>query len=290
MNSSRKSLKDLLRLRDIVVAPGAFDMVSAKIIQNAGFDAIYVSGFGQSSSHLGMPDLGIMTFTEMLERVRNTAKIVNVPLIADGDTGYGGLANVRRTIEEYESAGASAIQLEDQATPKKCGHTSDKQLIASEEMVLKIKAGIQCRKSSDFLIIARTDALAVDGLDEAIRRGKLYAKAGADILFIESPRSKEDLKVIGRSFELPLMANLVEGGKTPLFSVEELSHLGFKIAIFPVTCLLSAVKAMEDSMHVLKTNGETCKIQNQMKSFKDFTEFIGFSEVISFESQLKNSS
>jgi len=280
-------LKTLLQRDSILVVPAAFDMVSAKIIEKVGFEAVYLSGFGQSASHLGLPDAGLMTFTEMLERVHNMARAINLPLLADGNTGYGGIVNVRRTVQEFEWAGASAIQLEDQEMPKKCGHTGGKSLIDAQEMVLKIEAAVESRRSDDFLIIARTDARSVLGLEEAIKRGRMYREAGADIIFIESPQSEEELRIVGESFDRPTLANMVEGGKSPVLKVKELEGMGFKIAIFPITCLLVAAKAMQRAMETLKAEGTTQRLLDEMMGFEEFTDFIGFPEVRSFEAKYR---
>jgi 2-methylisocitrate lyase-like PEP mutase family enzyme len=280
-------LKGLLQRDSILIVPAAFDMVSAKIIEKVGFEAVYLSGFGQSASHLGLPDAGLMTFTEMLERVHNMARAINPPLLADGNTGYGGIVNVRRTVQEFEWAGAAAIQLEDQEMPKKCGHTGGKRIIDAREMVLKIEAGVESRRSDDFLIIARTDARSVLGLEEAIKRGRMYEEAGADIIFIESPQSEEELRIVGESFDRPTLANMVEGGKSPVLKVNELQGMGFKIAIFPITCLLVAAKAMQQAMETLKAEGTTQGLLDEMMGFEEFTDFIGFPEVRSFEAKYR---
>jgi 2-methylisocitrate lyase-like PEP mutase family enzyme len=273
------TLKERLQEDRIIVAPGAFDMVSAKIIENSGFEAIYITGFGHSASHLGLPDAGFMTLTEIVERIQKTSRVVKIPLIADGDTGYGGIINVKRTVEEFEKAGASAIQLEDQETPKKCGHVGGKRLVEPEEMVLKIQVAIETRQSDDFLIIARTDARTVLGFEEAIKRAHMYEAAGADIIFIESPQTEEELKIIGESFEKPVLANMVEGGKSPFLNIKQLQAMGFKLVIFPVTSLLAATKATQLVMQILKNEGTTEKASSKMMKFDEFTDFIGFPEV-----------
>ena len=281
------SLKERLARDSILVAPAAFDMVSAKVIEKAGFEAVYLSGFGQSASHLGLPDAGLMTLSEVVERVYNMARAVNVPLLADGDTGYGGVINVRRTVQEFEWAGASAIQLEDQEIPKKCGHTEGKRVIDAREMVLKIEAAVESRRNDDFLVIARTDARAVSGLEEAIRRGKIYEKAGADVIFIESPQTEEELKMVAESFDKPAMANMIEGGKTPLLKATELNEMGFKLVAFAVSCLLAATKAMQRAMKVLREEGTTQAIAAEMTNFGDFNNLIGFPEVRAFEAKYR---
>jgi 2-methylisocitrate lyase-like PEP mutase family enzyme len=280
-------LKGLIQRDSILVVPAAFDMVSAKIIEKTGFEAVYLSGFGQSASHLGLPDAGLMTFTEMVERVHNMAGAVSLPLLADGNTGYGGIVNVRRTVQEFEWAGASAIQLEDQEMPKKCGHTGGKRLIDAREMVLKIEAAVESRRSDDFLIIARTDARSVLGFEEAIKRGKMYGEAGSDIIFIESPQTEKELRIVGESFDKPTMANMVEGGKSPVLKAKELEWMGFKIVVFPVTCLLVAAKAIQKAMEVLKDKGTTQKLFGEMMGFEEFNSLIGFPEVRSFEEKYR---
>ncbi len=211
----------------------------------------------------------------------------NVPLLADGDTGYGGVINVRRTVQEFEWAGASAIQLEDQEIPKKCGHTEGKRLIDARAMALKIEAAVASRRRDDFLVIARTDARSVSGFEEAIRRGEIYEEAGADVIFIESPQTEEELKIVADSFDKPAMANMVEGGKTPLLTATELNEMGFKLVAFAVSCLLAATKAMQRAMKVLREEGSTQAIVADMMNFGDFNDLIGFPEVRSFETKYR---
>jgi 2-methylisocitrate lyase-like PEP mutase family enzyme len=231
-----------------------------------------------------------MTFTEALERLHHMCNAVNIPVLADGDTGYGGIINVRRSVREFEWAGAAAIQLEDQEMTKRCGHTKGKRLVKTEEMIFKIEAAIASRRSDDFLIIARTDARSVAGMDEAMKRAKLYEKAGADIIFFESPHSEEELKLIGGSFEKPVLANLVEGGKTPLVDIKSLEKMGFKIAIYPISCLLAAVRAMERAMGLLKAEGTTEGFLDHMTNFEQFNRLIGFPEIYEFEERFSGSS
>jgi 2-methylisocitrate lyase-like PEP mutase family enzyme len=280
-------LKRRLQSDEILVVPAAFDMVSAKIIEKEGFEAVYLSGFGQSASHLGLPDAGMMTFSEIVERIHNMANAVSCPLLADGDTGYGGIINVKRTVEEFEWAGASAIQIEDQEIPKRCGHTKGKRLIPAREMALKIEAATAARRNDDFLIIARTDARSVSGFQDALNRGKMYEKAGADVIFLESPQSMEELRIIGQTFERPTMANMVHGGKTPMTSVRELQDMGFSLVAFAVTCLLAAAKAMEKVMGILKKEGTIRETQEDLMDFDAFNSLIGFPDVYDFESRFK---
>lgn len=280
-------LKRRLQRDEILVVPAAFDMVSAKIIEKEGFEAVYLSGFGQAASHLGLPDAGMMTFSEIVERLHNMANAVTCPLLADGDTGYGGIINVKRTVEEFEWAGASAIQIEDQEIPKRCGHTQGKRLISAQEMALKIEAAAAARRSDDFLIIARTDARSVSGFQDALNRGKMYEKAGADVIFIESPQSMEELRIVGKTFDKPAMANMVDGGKTPFASARELQDMGFSLVAFAVTCLLAAAKAMEKAMRLLKEEGTIKGMQEDLMGFDTFNRLIGFPEVYDFESRFK---
>lgn len=268
-----------------MVVPASFDMVSAKVIEQAGFEAIYLSGYGHTASHLGLPDAGLISFAEMVERVHNLARSVSIPVVADGDTGFGNVINIRRTVQEYEWAGAQAIQIEDQEIPKKCGHTPGKRLVEAQEMALKVEAAINARRSDDFLIIARTDAIAVTGIEDAIRRGKLYEDAGADVIFVESPTTLEELKRAGGSFKVPTMANMVEGGKTPLVSNEALQAFGFKLVAYPVTLLLASITAMKQALAVLKEKGTTQSLVSKITSFKELDELLGFPEVRAWEAR-----
>jgi len=281
----KPTLKELLQRDQILVVPASFDMVSAKVIERAGFEAVYLSGYGHTASHLGLPDAGLISFAEMVERVHNLARSVSIPVVADGDTGFGNALNVRRTVQEYEWAGAQAIQIEDQEIPKKCGHTPGKRLIDAQEMALKVRAAVASRQSDDFLIIARTDAIAVTGIEDAIRRGKLYEEAGADVIFVESPTTLEELKRAGGSFKVPTMANMVEGGKTPLASHEELQAFGFKLVAYPVTLLLASITAMKRALAVLKEKGTTRELLGEMTRFKELDELIGFPEVRAWEAK-----
>lgn len=280
---NRGFLRRRLQEKPILVVPAAYDMVSAKLVEEAGFEAVYLSGYGQAASHLGMPDAGLMSFPEVLERLRHMANCVKIPVIADADTGYGGVLNVRRTVQEFEQAGAAAVQLEDQEWPKKCGHTPGKRVIRAEEMVAKIEAAVEARQNEDLLIIARTDARGVIGFDEAIRRGRLYEKAGADMLFIESPKTVEELKIIGQSFKVPVMANMVDGGLTPLLPAEELEAMGFAMVAYAVTLLLAAARAVRETLHHLKATGSTEGLTGKLMPFQEFDRLIGFPEVRALE-------
>jgi 2-methylisocitrate lyase-like PEP mutase family enzyme len=267
----------------LIVAPGVYDMVSAKLADQAGFDALYMTGFGVVASHLGYPDAGLATFSDMVGRVRQVAEGTTTPLIADGDTGYGGLLNVDHSVRGYEASGAQAIQLEDQEFPKKCGHTPSRRVIPLQDAARKIKVAAEARSSRDFKIIARTDARTAHGLDEALRRGEAFLKAGADILFIESPESVEEMQRIGETFDVPLLANMVEGGRTPILSKAELEKLGYKIAIYPVAGLLAAASALQSVYAHLKSTGSTLNWDGELCQFSDFVRMIGFERVWAFE-------
>jgi 2-methylisocitrate lyase-like PEP mutase family enzyme len=267
----------------LIVAPGVYDMVSAKLADQAGFDALYMTGFGVVASHLGYPDAGLATFSDMVGRVRQIAEGTTTPLIADGDTGYGGLLNVDHSVRGYEASGAQAIQLEDQEFPKKCGHTPSRRVIPLEDAARKIKVAAEARSSRDFKIIARTDARTAHGLDEALRRGEAFLKAGADILFIESPESVEEMQRIGETFDVPLLANMVEGGRTPILGKAELEKLGYKIAIYPVAGLLAATSALQSVYAHLKSTGSTLDWDGRLCPFADFVRMIGFERVWAFE-------
>ena len=276
-------LRQLLAQKNILVAPGAHDALSAKIVAQAGFDAVYFTGYGQAASHLGGPDVGLMTMTEMVMRARNFAAAVDIPVIADGDTGFGNVINVIRTVKEYEAAGVAAIQLEDQVAPKKCGHMTGRQVVALEEMVGKIKAAVSARQDPDFVIIARTDARTNLGIEEALRRGKAFAEAGADVLFIESPESLEEMKLITSSFNVPVLANMVEGGRTPLMTANELQELGYGLVIFPTSSTYITAQAVTRCMQELKTNGTTKALLNEMIPFQQFNELVGLPAVREIE-------
>jgi 2-methylisocitrate lyase-like PEP mutase family enzyme len=283
MNEQKKSLRSRLQQPGLIVAPGVFDMVSLRLADSFGFDALYMTGYGTVASHLGLPDAGLATYSDMVGRVSAMAGMARTPLIADADTGYGGLLNMRHTVRGYEAAGACAIQLEDQEFPKKCGHTPGRRVIPMEDMVQKIRVAADARSSKDFLIIARTDARTALGLDEALRRAEAYAKAGADILFVESPESEEEMRRIGRSFDVPLVANMVERGRTPVLSRAELESIGYKLAIFPVTALLAAVQAMAGVYQTFKEQGSSAGSSVPLYDFADLTRLMGFEDVWAFE-------
>ncbi len=281
--TQREKLKQRLLEPGLVVAPGVFDMVSLRLADTFGFDALYMTGFGTVASNLGLPDAGLATYSDMLGRVSVMAAMAKTPLIADADTGYGGLINLRHTVRGYEAAGAAAIQLEDQEFPKKCGHTLVRRVIPMEDMVQKIQVAADTRQDPNFLIIARTDARTSLGLDEAIRRAQAYALAGADILFVESPESEEEMRQIGQSLKTPLVANMVEKGRTPVLSRDALEALGYKLAIFPVTALLASVHAMQNVYKQFQTKGSSAAGQVPLYDFTDLTQLMGFEDIWEFE-------
>ena len=275
--AGRPTLRGLLKKGQLIAAPGIFDHISLKIADSMGFSALYMTGYGTVASHLGLPDAGLATYSDMVDRVASFCSQARTPLICDGDTGYGGLLNVAHTVRGYEQAGAAAIQLEDQEFPKKCGHTPGRRVIAAQDMERKIGVAVEARRSDDFLIIARTDARTSLGLEEALRRAERYAKAGADVLFIESPESEDEMARIGASFDVPLLINIVEGGRTPVVPARRLEELGFSLAIYPGTGFLAAAQALQTSYaHLLETRSS---IGNTAASY----DFMAFSKLMGFE-------
>lgn len=284
---NRKKLKTRLSEGRLLVAPGIFDFISLKLAEEAGFDCLYMTGYGTVASYLGLPDAGLATYTDMVNRVSGFCQATSLPVICDGDTGYGGLLNLAHTVEGYIRAGAAAIQIEDQEFPKKCGHTPGRRVVPADDMIQKIRVACETRgDNSDFLIIARTDARTSLGLDEALRRGERYAAAGADVLFIESPESKDELEVIGRTFDLPLVANIVEGGRTPQPTFEELQDLGFAIAIHPALGFLAMGRALQTVYGALKKRGDSVD-QTDLMDFGEFSKLIGFQSVWDFEARYR---
>jgi len=243
-------LRKLLEEEKTLLVPGSYDAFSAKILKQAGFKVIYMSGSGVTASLTGMPDVGLLTMTEMVNQARNIVNAVDLPLICDADHGYGNPINVIRTVKEYERAGVAGIHIEDQVAPKKCGHFEGKQIIHAEEMVKKIEAAIHAREDPAFLLIARTDARAVAGLDEAMVRARLYAQAGADMIFLEAPQSDSELKTITKELsDVPLLVNMVEGGKTPVLPFEDLEKMGFKIVLYPTSSIRTVAKTLQEYLH-----------------------------------------
>ena len=283
-DAGRPSLPDLLASGEMVLAPGCYDALGARLVEEAGFDAAYMTGFGTAAARLGRPDVGLLTLTEMADNARRIAQAIEIPVIADADTGYGNPINVIRTVREYEAAGIAAVHIEDQVMPKKCGHMEGKQLIGADEMVAKVEAAVAARRSPGFLIIARTDARAPEGLDAAIARARAYREAGADVLFIEAPQSLQEIETIASSFEdVPLLFNYAEGGKTPPVSHEQLRRLGFRIVIFPISTLLTATAAIRAALAQIRSDGTPIELLGGMLPFNDFLDFIGLPEIRELE-------
>jgi len=273
--SNAKRLRRLLDQPGILVLPGAYDALSAHIAAQCGFEVVFTSGFGLAASALGLPDLGLMTMTESLDRVRHMVRAVDVPVVADMDTGYGNPLNVIRTVEECLGLGVAGIILEDQEWPKKCGHMEGKRVIPLEDHVQKLKAAVHARSRDDLILIARTDAREPLGLDEAIRRGRAFRDAGADVIFIEAPRSVQELEQIARAIpDAHLFANMIEGGKTPFLSAKELEQLGYKMVVYPLSALFSAAKATLETLRALREQGTTSGAPTLLP-FKEFEKIIG---------------
>ena len=280
-NVKARALRERLAKGEFILAPGVYDGISARIADRMDFPALYMTGYGATASALGLPDAGLATYSDMLGRAEMICSVTETPLIADADTGYGGLINVRRTIQGYERAGVAAIQLEDQEMPKKCGHTPGRRVVPAEDMVVKIKVAVEARRHEEPMIVARTDARTALGLDEALRRARLYEQAGADVIFVESPESEAELERIGREVSKPLLANMVEFGKTPRVEVERLHKWGFDLAIYPVLGLTVAAEAMRLALGQLKEKGTS--VGSTVPQFQGVHELMGFAEVWDFE-------
>jgi 2,3-dimethylmalate lyase len=277
----RARLRELLSAGPPVMAPGAYDALSARLVEQAGFDVVYMTGFGTTASLIGRPDVGLLSGSEMVENARRIVAAVDVPVIADADTGYGNAINVVRTVQLYEQAGVAGIQLEDQVTPKKCGHMSGKQLIGADEMVGKLRAAVEARRDPDLLVIARTDAVAVTGTDDAIARARAFADAGADVLFVEAPTSEADIERVAAELRgvAPLVFNWAEGGRTPPLSLERITELGFSLVIYPIGTLLAATAGIRSLLATLKSDGVPTAALDDLPAFGEFTDLIGLPEV-----------
>jgi 2,3-dimethylmalate lyase len=281
MTSKGKILRELFEKEKLVVAPGAYDALSAWLIEKAGFSCVYMTGYGVSASLLGKPDIGLVTMSEMVASAGYIANRVSLPVIADGDNGYGGPLNVMRVVQLYIKAGVAAIQMEDQVTPKRCGHMEDKELIRKDEMVAKIKAASFARNQEDpdFVIIARTDALAVNGMGDALDRANAYVEAGADVIYVEAPQSLADMREIVSKVNCKwLMTIMVEGGKTPILSNSEIESIGFKFVINPCSTIFTATKAIREVLSRIKAEGTVKNSQEKMVTFDDFNELIQLEE------------
>ena len=273
-------LRALLESGQTIVAPGAFDSLAARLVEEAGFPAVYMTGFGTSAALLGRPDVGLLTMTEMVEAAGRIAACVDIPVIADADTGYGNPLNVIRTVGAYEAAGVAGIHIEDQVAPKKCGHMEGKLVIPAAEMAAKVRAAADARTQPEFVIIARTDARAVEGLERALERGRMYRDAGADALFIEAVLTEREAEQVVRAFPgVPLLFNWAEGGKTPPLSLDRLTELGYRIVIFPISTLLAATAAMRRVLREIAQAGTPAAMLPELPTFGEFTDFIGLPQV-----------
>ncbi len=281
-----RRLRELLSQPGVVRSLGAHDVFTARLIEAAGLETVFLGGFGAAASMLGLPDVGLLTLTEMADAVRRTAARVSIPVVADGDTGHGDLHNVVRTVREFERAGAAGVLLEDQVSPKRCGHFAGKQVIPAAEMVLKLRAALQARDDPDFVIVARTDARAVEGLPGAIDRANRYAEAGADVCFIEAPEGRDELERIPREVRHPLLVNMLTGGVTPILTVEELGRLGYKIVVCPIETLLVTGAAVQRLIRALLTRGRADQPDGDMLTFAQVKELLGLDEVLGLRDRL----
>ena len=288
MNKQRKRLQELLQKPDILVLPGVYDALTAKIAAEVGFEALVMGGYSIAASRLGQPDVGYLSMMEMTQALKGIVDATELPVFADGDTGYGNALSVRRTMQEYERAGAAAVLFEDQVWPKRCGHMAGKQVIEAAEHARKLRAAADARTDSDFLLIARTDARAVNGLDDAIERGKLYLANGAEALFIEAPQNIGELETIARAFpDTVLIANMIEGGRTPNLTAKDLENIGFKIVFWPCSALYVITQAFKEAMTVLHETGTTKGYEDKMMHFSDFNRFIGLERYMEMEKRYK---
>jgi 2,3-dimethylmalate lyase len=286
---ARSRLRELLAGPAPLLAPGAYDALSARLVEQAGFDVVYMTGFGTTAGLTGRPDVGLLTGTEMADNARRIVAAVDVPVIADGDTGYGNAINVIRTVQTYEQAGVAAIQLEDQVTPKKCGHMAGKEIVPLPEMLGKIRAAVDARHDPDFLVIARTDAVAVDGIDAAVDRARAFADAGADLLFVEAPTSEADIEQVALRLAGvgPLVFNWAEGGKTPPLSLERMGELGFSLVLYPIGTLLAATAGIRALLETLRKEGTPASALPGLPAFDEFTGLVGLPEVRELEQRYR---
>ena len=284
MNATTE-LRRLIEDDEILEAMGGYDALSASLIEQAGGEVAYMSGSSVSTTTHGYPDVGLTTMTEMVDRARQMATAVDIPVFCDADTGYGNPLNVMRTVEEYENAGVAGIHIEDQTYPKKCGHFEDKDVIPTDEMVQKIRAATDARDDDDFVVIARTDARAVHGFDEAVERSYAYTEAGADVIFFEAPRSRDELERVGDELgdDVPLLANMTEGGQTPLFSADEFEEMGFDVVLYPATGFKAAAKALRDVYEEIAETGTQEGVMDRLVSWEGRNEITGLDEMIALE-------
>src|SRR4051794_23644308 len=280
-------LRELLAGPAPLVAPGAYDALSARLVEQAGFDVVYMTGFGTTASLIGRPDVGLLTGAEMVDNARRIVSAVDVPVIADADTGYGNAINVVRTVQLYEQAGVAGLQLEDQVAPKRCGHMSGKAVIETAEMVGKLEAAVAARRDPDLVVIARTDAVAVSGVEDAVARGRAYADAGADLLFVEAPTSADDVERVAGELAgvAPLVFNWAEGGRTPPLPLSRIAELGFSLVIYPIGTLLAATAGMRALLAALRADGVPSL--GGLPAFDEFTDLVGLPEVQQLEQRFR---
>ena len=283
----RRRLHELVERKQGLVVPGAYDCVSARLVERAGFPAVYMTGYGTSASRLGLPDLGFAGLAEMADHARNMASAASIPLIADADTGYGNALNVRRTVRMYETAGVAALHLEDQMLPKRCGHLAGKQVVPLEEFAQKIRAAVEARTDPDLLVIARTDAIAVTGFDDALRRGEAAVQAGADILFVEAPTSEQQIETVAKTFDTPLLFNYAPGGRSPLLPFKRLRELEYAIILLPVDTLFVAVKAIQGFLAGVREKDDVLAFTDRYIPFAEFNELIGVTEQMAMGERYK---
>jgi 2-methylisocitrate lyase-like PEP mutase family enzyme len=278
------ALRNLLARPGALMAPGVADALNARLVRKHGFEAVYMTGAGTTAVRLGMPDVGLLTMTEMVDNAARIADASGLPLIADADNGYGGVLNVRRTVQAYERAGVAAMHIEDQVLPKRCGHLAGKTLVPVEEMEAKIRAATDARTDDDFVLIARTDAVAVEGFEPALERAARYREAGADVLFVEAP-SAEQLPKIAPRLKAPLLYNMATSGKTPFLGRAEIERLGFKLIIYPNWMMLAAIRAASEVLAELKETGSIANLAREVPSFKEFFDLLGMPEVQELEAR-----
>ena len=286
MTTTRR-FRELLKVPGVIRSLGAHDVFTARLVEAAGLETVFIGGFGTAASLLGLPDVGLLTLTEMADAVGRMARRVSIPVVADGDTGHGNLHNVVRTVREFEAAGAAGILLEDQVTPKRCGHFAGKQVIPAAEMVLKLRAALDGRRDPDFVLIARTDARAVEGLGGAIDRANRYAEAGADVCFIEAPEGRAELEEIPRAVRHPLLVNMLTGGVTPILPVDDLGRLGYKIVVCPIESLLVTATAVQRLISALLTRGRVDLPPEEMMTFAQVKDLLGLEEVLGLRERLE---
>lgn len=280
---AKTTLNNLINSPELTVAPGVFDMMSMLIADGKGFPALFLSGYWGMASHLGLPDAGLATYSDFIDQIRKICAVAKTPLIADADTGFGGLLNLDHTVRGYEGAGVAAIQLEDQVSPKRCGHQPGKQVVSISEMVTRIKVAVDARKKDDFLVLARTDALAIEGVDRAIERGQAYHEAGADVVFIETPNNEDEMRRICAEVPGPQMINMAHGGKTPILPAVQLQEIGYSLAIVPSAPPLAALAAMNMAYDSIKEGHLNCETRQELYDFHEFCDLIGFPKVRAFE-------